>query len=119
MRLLTLLSALQFLWTLLIMALVGNIIASAFSGNPATINYAMFCSAFSMFSLIYLVPASFNSDWAFHPIIMVVVDALNCVFFFAAAIALAAKLTVHSCHNQVCYRVLLVLGMSTKCTNPL
>lgn len=101
------------------MALVGNIIASAFSGNPATINYAMFCSAFSMFTLFYLVPASFNSDWAFHPILMVVVDALNCVFFFAAAIALAAKLTVHSCHNQVCYPVPLVLGMSTKCTNPL
>jgi hypothetical protein len=90
----------EFLWTLLIMALVGNMIAEAFAGNPATVNYSMFVSAFSMFSLFYLVPASFNSDWALHPIIMVVVDALNCVFFFCAAIALAAKLTCHSCNNQ-------------------
>jgi hypothetical protein len=83
------------------MALVGNMIAEAFAGNPATVNYSMYCAAFSMLSLFYLVPASFNSDWAFHPIIMVVVDALNCVFFFCAAIALAAKLHCHSCGNHV------------------
>lgn len=83
------------------MALVGNMIAEAFAGNPATVNYSMYCAAFSMLSLFYLVPASFNSDWALHPIIMVVVDALNCVFFFCAAIALAAKLTCHSCSNHV------------------
>ncbi|KAF3387728.1 Non-classical export protein 2 [Penicillium rolfsii] len=94
------LRAWEFLWTLLIMSLIGNMIAQAFAGNPATVNYSMFVSAFSMFSLFYLVPASFNSDWALHPIIMVVVDALNCVFFFCAAIALAAKLTCHSCTNQ-------------------
>jgi hypothetical protein len=91
------------------MALVGNMIAEAFAGNPATVNYSMFVSAFSMFSLFYLVPASFNSDWALHPIIMVVVDALNCVFFFCAAIALAAKLTCHSCNNQVRYSDFIVL----------
>ena len=83
------------------MALVGNMIADSFAGNPSTVNYSMYVSAFSMLSLLYLVPASFNSDWALHPIIMVVVDALNCVFFFCAAIALAAKLTCHSCSNQV------------------
>jgi hypothetical protein len=85
------------------MALIGNIIAGAFAGNPSSINYTMFVSAFSMFTLFYLVPASFNLDWAIHPIIMIVVDGLNCVFFFCAAIALAAKLTVHSCSNRVCY----------------
>lgn len=83
------------------MALVGNMIASSFAGNPATVNYSMYVSAFSMFSLFYLVPASWNLDWALHPIIMVVVDVLNCVFFFCAAIALAAKLTCHSCSNHV------------------
>lgn len=83
------------------MALVGNMIADSFAGNPATVNYSMYVSAFSMLSLFYLVPASWNSDWALHPIIMVVVDVLNCVFFFCAAIALAAKLTCHSCNNHV------------------
>lgn len=83
------------------MALVGNMIADAFAGNPATVNYAIFCAVFSMFTLFYTIPASFNLDWAGHPIIMVALDALNCVFFFCAAIALAAKLHSHSCNNQV------------------
>ncbi|KAJ5819984.1 hypothetical protein N7474_005575 [Penicillium riverlandense] len=94
------LRAWEFLWTLLIMALVGNMIAEAFAGNPSSVNYVMFVSAFSMFSLFYLVPASFNIDWALHPIIMITVDALNCIFFFCAAIALAAKLTGNSCGNS-------------------
>lgn len=91
----------QFLWTLLIMSLVGNMIAEAFAGNPSSINYTMFLAAFSMLSLLYLGPASFNPDWAIHPIIMIVLDVLNCIFFFCAAIALAAKLECHSCSNTV------------------
>jgi hypothetical protein len=82
------------------MSLVGNMIAEAFAGNPSSINYTMFVAAFSMFTLFYLFPASWNSDWAIHPIFMIVLDALNCVFFFCAAIALAAKLECHSCTNQ-------------------
>ncbi|KAJ5103978.1 hypothetical protein N7532_004507 [Penicillium argentinense] len=93
------LRAWEFLWTLLIMALVGNMIAEAFAGNPSSVNYTMFLSAFSMLSLLYLIPASYNADWALHPIIMIVVDVLNCIFFFCAAIALAAKLECHSCSN--------------------
>ena len=84
------------------MSLVGNMINEAFAGNPSSVNYTMFVSAFSMLSLFYLVPASFNVDWALHPIIMIVVDVLNNIFFFCAAIALAAKLTAHSCGNSVC-----------------
>lgn len=83
------------------MALVGNMIAEAFAGNPATVNYSIYTSVFSMFTLFYLIPATFNLDWALHPIIMIIVDALNCVFFFCAAIALAAKLECHSCSNHV------------------
>lgn len=84
------------------MSLIGNMINQAFAGNPSSINYTMFVSAFSLFTLFYLIPASFNSDWAIHPIIMITVDLLNTIFFFCAAIALAAKLEVHSCGNRVC-----------------
>ncbi|KAJ5989038.1 hypothetical protein N7481_004248 [Penicillium waksmanii] len=94
------LRAWEFLWTLLVMALIGNMISEAFSGNPSSINYTMFLSAFSMLSLFYLIPATYNPDWAIHPIIVIVVDALNCIFFFCAAIALAAKLESHSCSNK-------------------
>ncbi|KAJ5970881.1 Non-classical export protein [Penicillium vulpinum] len=94
------LRAWEFLWSLLIMALVGNMIAESFSGNPGTVNYAIYTSVFSMFTLFYLIPASFNIDWSGHPLIMIIIDALNCIFFFCAAIALAAKLECHSCSNH-------------------
>lgn len=90
----------QFVWTVLVMALIGNMIAQAFAGNPATVNYAMWTSSFSLLTLFYLVPASFNPDWAIHPIIMIVLDALNFIFFLSNAIALAARLGCHSCGNQ-------------------
>jgi hypothetical protein len=83
------------------MALIGNMIAQSFAGNPATINYTMFVAAFSMFTLFYLFPASWNIDWAIHPIILVTLDTLNMIFFLTSAIALAARLECHSCSNQV------------------
>lgn len=83
------------------MALIGNMIAEAFAGNPATVNYAMYTAVFSMFTLFYLVPASYNIDWAIHPIIMIVLDTLNCIFFLTCGIALAARLHAHSCGNKV------------------
>lgn len=83
------------------MALIGNMIAEAFAGNPATINYTMFVAAFSMFTLFYLVPASINIDWAIHPIFLIAIDTLNAILFLTAGIALAAKLECHSCSNDV------------------
>ncbi|KAI9825015.1 MAG: hypothetical protein M1819_006526 [Sarea resinae] len=90
----------QFIWTILIMALVGNMIATAFSGNPSGVNYAMFVSAFSMLSLFYLIPASFIDAVVIHPLIMVVLDVLNAIFFLCGGIDLAARLHVHSCGNK-------------------
>jgi hypothetical protein len=83
------------------MALIGNMINQAFAGNPATVNYAMFTSAFSMFTLFYLVPASFNTDWSGHPILLIVLDTLNAIFFLTSGIALAARLECHDCSNDV------------------
>ncbi|KAL4884197.1 membrane-associating domain-containing protein [Aspergillus karnatakaensis] len=94
------LRGLQFLWTLLIMSLIGNMIAEAYAGNPATVNYTMFVAAFSMLSLFYLIPASVKPDWAIHPILLITLDTLNMIFFLTAGIALAAKLECHSCGNQ-------------------
>ncbi|KAL9104829.1 MAG: hypothetical protein Q9163_000277 [Psora crenata] len=93
------LRGLQFLWTLLTMALVGNMIAEATTGNPSIINYTMFVSVFALLSLFYLIAATINEAFAITPIFMVVADALNTIFFFCGAVALAAKLDVHSCGN--------------------
>ncbi|KAI9813642.1 MAG: hypothetical protein M1827_003713 [Pycnora praestabilis] len=94
------LRALQFLWTLLIIALVGNMIHDAFSGNPSIINYIMFVAVFGMLSLFYLIAGTINEAFAGHPLGKVIVDALNTIFFFCGAVALAADLDVHSCGNQ-------------------
>ncbi|KAL9600480.1 MAG: hypothetical protein Q9219_003131 [cf. Caloplaca sp. 3 TL-2023] len=89
----------QFFMTLLIMALIGNVIADAFAGNPSIINYVIFVSVFAMLSLFYLIGASIIESLAI-PIAMVILDALNTLLFLIGGIALAAYLGVHSCGNR-------------------
>ena len=83
------------------MALVGNMIADAKSGNPSIVNYAMFVSVFGMLSLFYLIAGTISETFAISPFFMIAADALNTLFFLVGGIALAAYLNVHSCGNQV------------------
>lgn len=83
------------------MALIGNMIATAYSGNPSIVNYSMFVSVFSMLSLFYLIPATIKESFMGHPFLMVALDALNAIFYFCGAVAMAAYLHVHSCSNRV------------------
>jgi len=76
-------------------------IANATHGNPAIVNFDMFTAVFAMLSLLYLIPATFNDSFAFHPMLMVGLDALNALFFMIGGIATAAYLGVHSCSNGV------------------
>lgn len=76
-------------------------IALAVAGNPSIVNYVMFVAVFSALSLLYLIPASFNESFIGHPGILLAIDVLNTLFFFVGAVALAAKLGVHSCSNSV------------------
>lgn len=94
------LRGLQSLWTLLIMALVGNMIADANGGNPSVVNYVMFVSVFGMLSLFYLIAGTISENFAISPFFMIAADALNTLFFLVGGIALAGYLNVHSCHNQ-------------------
>jgi hypothetical protein len=91
----------QFLWTLLAMSLIGNVIADAFAGNPSSINYAMFTATFSMIVVLYGFVAAFVEAFAI-PIVLLILDGLATIFTFIAGVVLAAKLHVHSCNNQVC-----------------
>ncbi|KIX01059.1 uncharacterized protein Z518_10125 [Rhinocladiella mackenziei CBS 650.93] len=94
------LRGLEFIFTLIVMALVGNIIATAFAGNPASINFDMFVVTFGMLSLFYLIAVAFNDSFAGHPIIPIALDLLNTIFYFCAAVNMAAQLGVHSCDND-------------------
>jgi len=90
----------QFLFVIIVMALIGNVIASAFNGNPSLINYDMFVATFALLSLIYLLLIAFKESFTGHPIIPLVIDLLNVLFLFCAAVAMAAELHVHSCSND-------------------
>ncbi|KAG9236389.1 putative Non-classical export protein 2 [Amylocarpus encephaloides] len=89
----------QFLWTFLTTALIGNVIAEAFSGNPSSINYAIFVSVFCWIALIYGGLATVMESLAI-PIALIVMDTLATLFTFIAGVVLAAGLNVHSCNNQ-------------------
>jgi hypothetical protein len=82
------------------MGLVGNMIATAFKGNSAMVNYDMFTATFGLLSLLYLLPTSFLDGYSM-PIVNIVLDTLNVLFWFCAAVATAAYLGVHSCNNRV------------------
>ncbi len=102
----------KFFFTLLILALDGNIIAEASKGNPSIINYVIFVAVFGMLSLVYLILATIKEDFAIAPMFMVIADGLNTLLFLVGGIALAAYLGVHSCGNHVGFTVLSWLFVS-------
>ncbi|KAL5377677.1 hypothetical protein DPSP01_009602 [Paraphaeosphaeria sporulosa] len=89
----------QLLCSVIIMALIGNMIATAYSGNSAMVNYDMFVAVFGLLSLLYLLPTSFLDSYSM-PLVNMGLDALNVIFWFCAAVATAAYLHVHSCSNR-------------------
>jgi hypothetical protein len=78
----------------------------------------LFVSASSMLCLFYFFLVAFNDGLVIFPWLSVVLDALNTLFFFAAAVALAAKLHVHSCDIQVCSILAFLVGQWLILGNP-
>jgi hypothetical protein len=91
--------ALAFLWTLLITALLGNIIADASGGTPSQINYCMFVAVLSWIVLLIGFTGSFSESVPL--MVLLAADVLAIFFTFVAAVLLSAKLGVHSCGNAV------------------
>ena len=76
-------------------------ISNAKAGNPSIVNYDMFVAILGALSLLYLIPATLKDSFMIHPTIPLILDILNTLFWFIAAVATAAKLGVHSCDNKV------------------
>lgn len=89
----------QLICSIIVMGLVGNMIATAFKGNSAMVNYDMFTATFGLFSLLYLLPTSFLDGFSM-PMANIALDTLNVIFWFCAAVATPAYLHVHSCSNR-------------------
>jgi len=90
---------LQFLFTLLTTALIGNAIHDAFSGNPSGVNFAIFVDVFCWLVLLVGFAAVFLESLAI-PVLFFAMDGLAALFSFIAAVVLSAKLGVHSCGNK-------------------
>lgn len=90
----------QLVFLIIITGLIGNVIASAFAGNPGYINYAIFVCVFGFLNVLYGLAAAFMDALAI-PFVLGVFDLLTTLFTFIAGVVLAAKLGVHSCSNDV------------------
>ncbi|KAG0652992.1 hypothetical protein D0Z07_0258 [Hyphodiscus hymeniophilus] len=91
------LRAWTFLWTLLALALVSNVIADAFSGNPSSINYAEFTAVWCMLVVLVGIAGAFVELPA---MILGGLDVSAALLSLIAGIVLAARLHVHSCGNR-------------------
>ena len=90
----------QFLWILLITALIGNILAGKTATN-STVNYAMFTAAFCWIVWFFGLAAIFVESIAL-PVVLLVLDGMATVFTFVAGVVIAKKLGgAHSCNNDV------------------
>jgi hypothetical protein len=95
------LRGLQFFFAVIVLALAGALVANQPSGgSPSQINYDIFVAVFALLTWFYTAGASsFSPDGLGAPIIIIALDALNTLFWFAAAVAMAVALRVHSCGN--------------------
>jgi len=95
------LRGLALLWTLLITALIGNVIASninASSSASAAVNFTMFVAVLSWVALLYGFAASFITALMI-PLIAIPLEILAVLFTFIDAIVLSAKLRAVNCNN--------------------
>ena len=94
------LRALQFIWIILITALIGNVLAGK-TGTNSTVNYAMYVAAFTWIAWLVGIAAIFVAGLAI-PALVFVLDLLAAIFTFVAGVVLAKKLGgAHSCNNDV------------------
>lgn len=95
------LRGLALLWTLLITALIGNVIASNISGSGSAaraLNYTMFVAAWSWVASLYGIVTTFISALGV-PMLLLFLDGFAVLFTFVDAILLAAKLHAVDCGN--------------------
>lgn len=79
------------------------VIATAFAGNPPSINFAIFVAVFSWLVVLYGLVAAFVTSLAI-PVVMMALDGIAILLTFIAGVVLAARLGVHSCSNSVSHK---------------
>lgn len=98
-----LLRLVQILWTLLITALIGNVIANdagAASSAKAAVNFTLFVAVLSWIASLYGLVSNFVTAIAI-PVVLLGLDCVAVLFTFISGVVLAAKLKAVNCANLV------------------
>src|SRR5271167_3746485 len=97
------LRALQLFFGIIVISMAAALVANQPSGgSPSQINYSVFVGVFSLLSWFYTVIASsLSPEGIGAPLIIIILDSLNLLFYFCGGIAMAAAMRVHSCGNIV------------------
>lgn len=96
----TILRAANFIVLVLALGLTASLAATTVTHTNPQVNFAVFAATFAILtSSIYGVGAYFLDKLAW-PVLLALFDALNFIFTFAAATAIAAAIHVHSCSNE-------------------
>lgn len=72
------------------------------AASPAEVNYLIFVSVWTILALAYLIVAPARFPAAAHKFLILIVEALTMIFWFAGFIALAVWLTNRVCFGSVC-----------------
>ncbi|EHK16004.1 uncharacterized protein TRIVIDRAFT_39899 [Trichoderma virens Gv29-8] len=71
--------------------------------TPPSINFLLFCPIFTVSSILYLEFTPRFAPKAVHPMVSLIIEAINCIFYFAGFIAVAVCLgDLAFCDGSVC-----------------
>ena len=110
--------SLQFVFGIIVLSLAAALVANQpTGGSPSQVNYPVFVGVFSLLTWFYSCAASWVSpDGLGAPIIVIFLDSLNTLFYFAGGIALAVALRVHSCGNVAYVQTNgVIAGVTQRC----
>ena len=93
--------AVQFLFTIIVLGLSGNIVNDA-GGSASEVNFLLFTSIWSFLLLIYLIATQFFMQQLTHHYATLALESLTALFWFAGFIAQAVLVSGIYCHFSGC-----------------
>ena len=111
------LRSLELFFGVIVLSMAVALVTNQFNrGSPSEINYSVFISVFSLLSWFYIIIASsFSSESIDDPMIIIILDSLNLLFYFCGGIAMIVALRVHSCGNIAYVTMNNITAGSTQC----
>jgi hypothetical protein len=92
---------LQLFFGIIVISMAAALVANQPSGgSPSQINYSVFVGVFSLLTWFYTVIAStISADGIGAPVVVIILDSFNTLFYFCGGVAMAVAMRVHSCGN--------------------